>query len=217
MEFSQFPFREISSIAIWIPLILAAKKLKTGDLRFRLFFLFLLFGAGVDGFGWFTFWIGGDFTIHSIFQFLYLLFEAMFFIWLCTGFLKWNNARLIRKVFYGIILVMFLIRGWISFFTEIDPYEPHVFISIVDSVFLIMASFLSAFALLQMAEEKEDLLNFSWFWILSGIFFYSFGTFFIDMFSHVDFVGEIWRIRNVVNVIQYGFFVVGLFKMNNAQ
>ncbi len=217
MDFSQFPFREVSSIAIWIPIFLAAIKLKTGDLKFRLFFLFLLFGAGVDGLGWFTFWTSGDSLLHSIFQFLYLLYEALFFVWLCTGFLKWNNALLIRKIFNSLVMILFLIRAWILFFNEIDPYNSAIIISVVDSAFLIIASFLSAFALLHMAEEREDLLSFSWFWILSGIFFYSFGTFFIDIFSYVDFVGEIWRIRNVVNVIQYGFFVVGIVKMNNAQ
>ena len=213
LTLDQIPFQEISSLAIWVPLIMAGKRWKTGGQKLRLFFVFLLFGALVDGFGWFTFWTGGDFFIHSIFQFLYLNFEAFFFFWLCTGFLKWHKALLIRNIFFALILILFLIRAWISFFNEIDPYNPPVFSSVVDAVFLVMISFLSAFALLHMAEKREDLVGYAWFWILSGIFFYSFGSFFIDLLAHTEIIGEVWRIRNVVNVIQYGFFVGGLARL----
>jgi hypothetical protein len=51
------PIQEISTLAIWIPLIMAGMRWKTGGRKIRLFFVFLLVGAIVDGFGWLAFGI----------------------------------------------------------------------------------------------------------------------------------------------------------------
>jgi len=218
VTFDQIPFQEISSAAIWIPLILAGLKLETGDLKVRLFFLFLLFGAGIDAFGWIINMTTEDFRVHSFFQMVYLFYEMIFFVWLCTGFLKTINQVKIKRVLCLIFFVFFLIRLSILIFGDYNPYERILVLYVFDAVCLVTISFLSAFALLHLAEEMGDsLMSFPWFWILSGIFFYSFGTFFIDLLASTNIVGAVWRLRNVVNVIQYGFFVVGLLRMRNDQ
>ena len=203
------PFREISSLAIWIPLVLSCFKLRGSGIRFRWFSVFLLAGALVDGLGWFLFWRGQDFFIHSFFQLIYLVFEALFFIGLAFSFLKVKNGCLLKNLFGGLVILVFLIRAWVVFFSY---FNPAMIVAFSNSLIMVISSFLMAFALLQLAEQDRDLMNYSWFWILSGIFFYCFGTFFVDMLIYSSLVQEIWPIRNVVNIIQYGFFVVGLTK-----
>ncbi|RAI85571.1 hypothetical protein [Algoriphagus yeomjeoni] len=213
MDISTLPIREISTCAIFLPLALAALKFKTGDLRIRLFFLFLLLGACVDGLGWLIYSneLKNLYTFHSIFQYCYLFFEALFFVWLCTGFLEHAKVDSIRIGFFVLLTAAFFIKGALFFSNLDDPYRPSALNSLMDGMFLASISFLSAFALLQMAERVSQLLTYPWFWIISGIFFYCFGSFFIDLMLSVGIMEEIWGMRNIVNIIQYCFFFAGLY------
>ena len=105
MDLSSIPIREISTCAILLPLGFAAYKFKTGDLKVRLFFLFLLLGALVDGLGWYIY--GNElqklYIYHTLFQFAYLFFEALFFVWLCTELLIHQKVKLFRKSFFVLI------------------------------------------------------------------------------------------------------------------
>ncbi|MCE7054954.1 hypothetical protein LZF95_09740 [Algoriphagus sp. AGSA1] len=206
------PFQEISSIAIWIPLIFAGFRLKISDTKIRWFFVFLLIGAMVDGLGWVLFWNGSDFIIHAIFQYFYLFFEAIFFIWLACSFFKHKKVILFRNTLWVVVLIIFLIRASVVYLTD---FNPAIVVAIADTFIMVCCSFLTAFALLRMAEEREDLMSYSWFWIVSGIFFYCFGTFFVDMLIFSSIAQAVWPLRNVVNILQYGFFVVGLVKMGS--
>ncbi|SFT41236.1 hypothetical protein SAMN04489724_0643 [Algoriphagus locisalis] len=213
MELNTFPIKEISTCAILVPLGFAAYTLKTGDLKIRLFFLFLLVGACVDGMGWFIYSneLENLYTFHGVFQYCYLFFEALFFVWLCTGFLNHPKVERIRISFFTLLTIAFLIKGVLFFAHLDDPYRPSPLNSLMDGMFLASISFLSAFALLQMAERISQLLTYPWFWIISGIFFYCFGSFFIDIMLAVGIMEEIWGMKNVVNIIQYGFFTTGLY------
>lgn len=216
---NQIPIQEISTLSIWIPLILAGLRWKTGDFKLRLFFVFLLFGAVVDGLGWASyanqeyFWLN---RAASYGQFLYLWFEGLFFIWLAYEFYQTNRSQFWRKVLWIGISLVFVIDAFNRYGVE----EPNrIFSSFVYSGILVLSSFLMAFALLRIAEQKEEIMKEPWFWILSGIFFYSFSCFFIDMLTFTEFAEGLWRIRVVFNMIQYVFFVVGLvkFSMTNKQ
>jgi hypothetical protein len=206
----------ISSLAIWIPILFALFKLKTGDSKFRLFFIFLVFGALVDSFGMVIYYFLARelFYFHGIFQILYLWFESFFFVWLCFSFLEFNQKNKWRNIlligFSGMFITEFILRIVIS-----SPND--TFSAFIHSFFLVTSSFLSAFALLRIAENKGDILRYSWFWILSGIFIYCFSSFFVDMLSYTAIGRGIWSIRVLANMIQYGFFVVGLLKMSNEQ
>lgn len=140
----------------------------------------------------------------------YVFFEAIFFIWFCSGFLKTSTKKLLRIIFLSIFGILHIASVVIFFSSPFDPYNPSILSTFTGSVFLIVASFLSAFALLRLAEEGIDLMVSPWFWILSGIFIYSFGTFFIDTLTSTKLMSSVWPIRNIVNIIQYGFFAIGL-------
>lgn len=217
MILQKIPIQEISSIAIWIPLILAGSRLRTGDTKLRLFFVFLLFGTITDGLGYivYRFLDSEVFGIyHQILQFLYLWFEAMFFVWLAFEFFEITQKSWWKKVLRLSLILIFGIDGGLRF-VILNPN--YTYTSIVFSAFLVLSSFLMAFALLGLAERNGEIMSDPWFWILSGIFFYSFSCFFIDMLAYTNLGQELWRFRTILNIIQYIFFVVGLVKMNRSQ
>ena len=154
VEINNIPIQEISTCAILVPLLLAASRLKTGDFKIRLFFLFLLYGALVDGYGWFVYSTDRNPVPHSILQYSYLFFEAIFFVWLCTEFLNYTKAKVLRTVFYVLLFGTFLFKG--------------------------------------------------------------FGSFFIDIMVKTGLFINLWKLRNYVNIIQYGFFCIGILKINRS-
>ncbi|WPR77682.1 hypothetical protein [Algoriphagus sp. NG3] len=213
VEINNIPIQEISTCSILVPLLLAGFKLKTGGFKFHLFFLFLLFGAIVDGYGWFVYSTDRNPVPHGILQYCYLFFEAIFFVWLCTGFLHYSKSKLLRRIFCVLLSSTFVFKGWVLYTSNWNPSLASGTNSVLDGVFLISISFLSAFALLHMAERELDLLSFPWFWILSGIFFYCFGSFFIDLIVRSGLIANLWKLRNFVNIIQYGFFIMGIVRL----
>ena len=217
MDLNNIPIQEISTCTILVPLLLAAFKLKTGDIKLRLFFLFLLFGALVDGYGWFVYSTDRTPVPHSVLQYCYLFFEAIFFVWLCTEFLKYSKSKVLRSIFYILLFSTFLYKGWILYYNNWDSSLASETNSLLDGVFLVSISFLSAFALLHMAEKEYNLLQFPWFWILSGIFFYCFGSFFIDIMVQSGLFISLFKLRNYVNIIQYGFFIIGILKISRSE
>lgn len=214
--FQSFPLQEISSALIWVPLIFAGLRLKSGDRKILLFFLFLLFGAATDGLGWMAY-VVFDFGLlrlmHLYVQFFYLWFEALLFIWLAFEFLNVQKKHYWRGLSCMVVSVLFALDGLFRFVIS-SPIEH--FSSFVYSGFLVLSSFLMAFSLLRIAEQKEEIMKEPWFWILSGIFFYSFSCFFIDMLAFTEIAPGLWKLRVVFNMIQYVFFTVGLVKMRNG-
>ncbi len=203
----------ISSFSIFLPLILAAIKLKTGDLKLRLFFVFLFIGALVDFIGWINFRTTIEIGILKSVILAYSIIEAMFFTWTATVFIVQPGKKRIRILLGCLICFLFAIR-----FIFIYQFNPNLFLSpIVESLYLVSTAFLTGFSLLKMAENVNDILKYSWFWILSGIFFYSFGSFFVDAFKGTEVISEIWIIRNIINIIQYIFFVIGLMMIQNKR
>lgn len=214
--FKQLPLQEISSVAIWLPLILAGLRWNLGDIKLRLFFFFLLFGAITDGTGFLVYRVLDPqiYTgYHQFLQFAYLWFECVFFIWLSFEFLHYQGKNHWKKVLWIVASLFFLAEGILRF-AMVRPVDTYT--SIIISGLLVLNSFLMAFALLGLAEQKEEILSEPWFWILSGIFIYSFSCFFIDMLSYTELASELWRFRTLLNIVQYVFFVVGLRRMGKA-
>ncbi|WP_297338538.1 hypothetical protein [Algoriphagus sp.] len=212
--FYQIPIQEISTFAIWIPLILAGTKWRTSDRKIRLFFVFLLFGAITDIVGWWIYGVLEDLELgkyHAYLLNLYLWFEALFFIWLVFEFLQISQKSLWRRVLWTGISFLFLMEMIIRFGFGI-PLD--IYTSFLISGMMVLNSFLMAFALLGLAEKNGEIMRDPWFWILSGIFFYSFSVFFIDMLTYTSLGPELWKFRTLLNLIQYVFFVVGLIKIN---
>lgn len=207
---SLIPFQEISTISIWIPLILAGIRLKTGGVKIILFFLFLTVGTFVDGIGWGMDLVQSNAFLLPIVLYFYLFFEALFFAWLAFEFLNGTKIKQLKKGVFISLIVVFLIRGYVVFFSGLDPIT---IVSFIDTGTMVLCSFLFGFALLNLAESESNLMQNPWFWILSGMFFYSFGTFFVDLIVSTKAGVALWPIRNIVNIIQYGFFVVGLLKL----
>lgn len=196
----------ISSFSILIPLLFGIGKMKTGEFKIRLFFAFLLIGFITDLLAFLNFKTELIIPHLGYIYFLYSFIESVFFTWIATAFLDQKLGKGIRVLLFPSICLVFALR-FLYMMQEVPSYSLS---PIVDSIYLITTAFLSGFCLLRLAETEIDILMDSWFWILSGIFFYSFGSFFIDVFKGTIVIDKIWPIRNFINIIQYGFFVIGL-------
>lgn len=197
--------QEISSLAIFIPLMIVGLKLKTGNFKLYLFFAFLLAGALVDSLGYFANMTNQLRDLHAYFLIIYLFLEAFFFLWIGTYFLVKKIKKSIRLIIGLFFLIFFFVKYYLEFRQDIFIHPFFFSMSC-----LVVISLITGYSLLKMSEQDIDLLSFSWFWILSGIFLYSFGTFFIDALLYTKISTHIWFIRNYINIIQYGFFEVGL-------
>ena len=197
--------QEISSLAIFIPLIIAGFKLKTGETKLHLFFVFLLVGAIVDSLGYFAFKSNRVWDLHAYFLTVYLILEAYFFLWIGTYFLSKAISRSLRIIIGLLFLCLFIIKFYGEYIQNSVIHPSHF-----SMAYLVIISFIIGYSLLKLSEQYTQLLSFSWFWILSGIFLYSFGTFFIDALLYSKISPHIWFVRNYINIIQYFFFVIGL-------
>lgn len=204
--------QEISSFSILLPLAVAGTRLKTGDLKLRLFFLFLLFGAVVDGIGFASYKANEIWKIHGYLLALYLVYEAFFFLWIASFNFESGTRTRIRFGVGNVFLCCFITKFYFDFFKGSFLYS-----SIFQMFVLVVISFILGFSLLRMAEQRDDMLLYPWFWIMTGIFLYTFGTFFIDALSYSQIADKIWYMRNLINIIQYGFFVTGLLLLPRIQ
>lgn len=204
--------QEISSLAILIPLTIAALKLKTGDLKTYLFFAFLLFGAVVDGLGFLAHKTNEIWPIHGNLLAIYIAFESLFFLWISSYFFEKKLRDLIRINLGSLFLSAFGIKFYMEFSSQ-----PIIFTSRLSAICLIASAFISGFGLLRMTEQRVELFSYSWFWIVSGIFIYSFGTFFIEALKGTEIADKIWFVRNIINIIQYGFFTIGLILIKEKE
>lgn len=170
----------------------------------------------MDGLGWIShikqeyFWLN---RLASYSQFLYLWFEGLFFIWLAYEFYQIKQRIFWRNVIWVILSLFFVIDSFNRYGIE-EPIRS--FSSFIYSGVLVLSSFLMAFALLRIAEQKQEIMKEPWFWILGGIFFYSFSCFFIDILGFTKLAPELWKFRVIFNMIQYVFFAVGLVKMGKG-
>lgn len=197
--------QEFSSLAILIPLSITAIKLKTGDLKIHLFFVLLLFGAVVDGLGFLSHKANQIWSIHGNLLAIYIVYEALFFLWISTCFFQLPIRNILRTYLGALFLLSFGVKYYLESISQ-----PIISPSLFSTFFLIVASFISGFSLLRMSEQIDELISYPWFWVLSGIFMYSFGTFFIETLFYTQIIDNIWFIRNLINIIQYAFFVIGL-------
>lgn len=86
---------------------------------------------------------------------------------------------------------------------------------VFDPFYTISVSFLAGLAVLEMVE-RQDSSNSPIFWILLGMFFYCFCTFFIMGLLNTLISQRIWVLNNIFNIITYGFYSIGLWQLRKV-
>jgi hypothetical protein len=177
----------------------------------RLFFLFLIIGLITDVTMFYLIYIVRYERLdhlRSIFNFYSLIESLVFFLFTLRN-IRWYWLRSINKIL--LILAPFFWLFFIQLYPEILFAEKTAG-QAYGTIYEICAAFLSGFALLQMVEKEESLLSSFGFWILLGIFFYCFCTFFIMGFLNTILSQQIWFLNNIFNILTYGFYSIGLWK-----
>lgn len=202
----------ISVFIVWVPFIWISNigsKLDNSIILFRWF----LFASGlIDLIGFLIpLTEEGDWIYYPI-HLIYLFIEGILILLICFKFIAWKEPIKSEVKRFG--LYFLVICTLIIFITLILMNDLELFIdlsSIFSATLLIVFSFVSAFALLGLAESNIELLSYPWFWILSGILIYSMGSFFIDLLIPADIAHHVYFMRHVINILRSCFFIVGVW------
>jgi hypothetical protein len=212
MEISRLTLQVLSGLLALIPIAIGLKALSVDRVLAGVLVIFLSIGILTDVSMGVLVNSGNISLATKVFQ-LYSLFEALIFLW-CTHRLtdvqqQKKAARYVAcfiPFFWAscMFVLPFILKGF--------NYGSAIF----DSTYEIILAFLTGFAILHYTEKNDRLLDLPQFWILFGIFFYCFGTFFIMIFVKTFLSQRIWFINNVVNVLTYGIYAVGLYRLSLA-
>ncbi len=203
----------IQLISIWgitLPLIIGIVNYKTSGFQYRVFIFFLLVGFCTDITMYMLKGTDRSSYLRDILN-CYSLTEAMVFFWLI-----YHNAtlKLIAKISKGLLIItpIVWILGMIIRAGYMNTSPGRVF----DPFYEVSVAFLIGFLLLKMVEEMTLISQLPIFWILLGIFFYCFCTFFMMGFLNTVLSQQIWFLNNIINIITYIFYSVGLMQIRNS-
>lgn len=204
--------KTISTLAILIPIYFNARVLRTAGINFRLFFAFLLIGFSIDLTGWYAHSHGAGLnTTFLIVSHLYAVIEAVFFVWISMAYVANKMIHRLRGVLFGLIAI------WATYVFLAHIYlEAHIrYSDVFDTFYEVVVSFIAGFALLNLAEKEEEMTRLPELWLLAGIFFYCFSTFFIFIVNKLlsmDVSNHLWLVHNVANIVAYIFYSIGFWR-----
>lgn len=199
-----------STLSILFPIVINGLRIRQAGILGRLFFVFLLAGLGIDVTLWYVQAIRLKGVSLPLFN-AYSLVEAMFFFWLIRHI---SLSRSLERV-AGYFLY-FTPFAWILLLVlpPLDSGSTSQHIPFITS-YEVATAFLAGFALLSMAERGGQLTQ-SWdFWLVLGVFFYCFCTFFVMTLIGSQLSLNLWPLNNVINMITYLFYSVGWWKYSS--
>ena len=198
----------ISTYASLIPLVAGLSVFKRAGNNLRLLFLFVGVGFLTDIAVWL---LMRDFGLLAKLLFEgYSLIEALFLLLILRRLsLSHNISRLIKIFFFPFIL--FWVFSEFTFFPFGLATPSHNTIFVI--VYEIPISFLSGFLLLTYIEKNKRPFELPDFWVICGIFFYCFTSFFITAFMETSLLKSVWWVHNMINIITYLIYTYGFYKV----
>lgn len=199
--------RIVSIFSILVPLSIGFWRRKDFDKGLGYFWVFLVFAFAVD-IGIYTWVRTGNNKVASLIYGLYSLAEALVFL----GFIRYSSGNLLLKRFVSLMWVLSLLH-WLglTIFSLATPASNFLISAVFDPVYQVIAAFLAGFVLLEIVEKNPKPLQMPAFWILLGIFFYCFCTFFILGLVNTILGQQLWWLHNIFNITAYGFYAVGFW------
>ena len=199
--------RILSIFSILLPLSFGWLRWRNLDKGLRFFWAFLLFAFAVDV-GIYIWVRTGHSAVASVVFSLYSLIEALVFL----AFIRYGSGNLLLKRFVSLIWVLSLVH-WLGLmiFSLVKPASNFLISAVFDPVYQVIAAFLAGFVLLETVEKNPQPLQTPAFWILLGIFFYSFCTFFILGLVNTILGQQLWWLHNIFNITAYGMYAVGFW------
>lgn len=205
--------RIVSIFSILVPLSNGFWRRKSLEKGLRYFWVFLLFAFVVDV-GIYTWVRTGNNKVASLIYSLYSLAEALVFL----AFIRYSSGNLLLKRFVSLMWVLTLLH-WLglTIFSLVKPASNFLISAVFDPVYQVIAAFLAGFVLLEIVEKNPQPLKKPAFWILLGIFFYCFCTFFILGLVNTILGQKLWWLHNIFNITAYCLYAVGFSLVKKRQ
>jgi len=198
-----FYFLQIAStFSVALPLSIGLWKFNKADKAVKAFIFFLMIGFATDLAGWY-FYLSQDETSNLYLRHVHDFIESVFLFWF-LGLVSQN--QFIKRFFLWSIVV--LVPCWAIRFFSLDA------MAIYRSTFQVFVAFGACFSLIQMVETKREVAEQLVFWLLLGVFFYCFGTFFF-MGILISKLGKIWYAHNIINILSNLIFFIGFLRAKN--
>lgn len=185
-----------STLSVVCPLIAGLVKWSQLDRKLRLFLLFLFVGLLADLAGWYLALHDG-FVMNRNIRYGYDVFESIFLCWF-TGqcYLPGTVRRLLTRAWIAIVPL------WLLTFYFEDG------LAVFETTSQVVIAFATSFCLLKAVEGSGNNQRIVLF-LLTGIFFYSFCTFFFQslLLSHAGY--KIWYLHNLINITANLIYTTG--------
>lgn len=203
-----FVLKIIVTIVFAIAVIVGIYKYKRAD-RLQRFFLYYLIYAFLTNLLTSPF-----FSLpEPLRKFLFTTFgliESVFLFYFISRGVRSRFVKILSSTLAVIALPVWLLLMW--YFKD-----PDLQISIYDSSYNIVLSILTAFALLEFAESRQQLFLQPVSWFILATFLSSFCTFFISILFKTSLGRDIWYLYNSVNLVAYICFIVGFLMIKERQ
>lgn len=195
-------FQLTSAFSVILPLCLGLWKFAGADRMVKGFIIYLFLGLTTDLAGWY-FYLSKDGTSNLYVRHAYDLIESVFFFWFLS---RVTPSRLVGRFF--LLSIPILIPFWALRFLNLDAMAIYV------STAQVVIAFGACFSLIQMVEIRKEVADQVIFWLLLGIFFYCFSTFFF-MGVLASKLAKIWYAHNIINTLTNVIYFIGFFKAKN--
>jgi hypothetical protein len=200
MDEQRILFSGLASLPILVPIGFAIRAYTTAGLAIRLFLFFLLIGLATDLTMWFLIYNKHYEYLLPVFN-AYSLVDSLFCFWLIRHL---SVPSPLKKI--ATVCLWLMVPFWLSAILIKSIEIPF------DTAYEIVVAFLSGFLLLKIAESEGSVASNPFFWLLLGIFFYCFTTFFLMTLLGTEISQKVWWLNNVLNLITYILFAIGLSK-----
>jgi hypothetical protein len=198
----------VSIVGIILPISIGLFKWKVAGIHFRLFLFFLLIGLCTDLSMYYLRETGQSEYLPMVFT-VYSLIESIVFYWMILENAKSKPLKLILKSFLFVTILFWILIHALSYLAVLAQKPGQLF----DPFYEVAVAFTAGFTLLLMVENEKSISAMPDFWILLGIFFYCFCTFFIMGFLNTLLSQKIWFLNNIFNIISYLFYAIGFWKI----
>jgi hypothetical protein len=192
-----------STFSVLVPLLFGMWGKFFQKWPYNLFMVFLSFGFIIDLIGWYMY-ISSNAEGNWIFRYAYSLAEPLFLFWWIGYFTISKEITKATRVFIGISFLFWIIT--IFYQTLFSYYFIFTAVSL---------SFFAGFLVLEIIEYNKGTQMPLSFWIVFGIFFYSFCTFFIKGMINFQVAGNLWFVQNVANITTNLIYALGFFIWRN--
>lgn len=197
----------ISIFFVFIPMALSARAFKTLMLARVMFFLFVI-GFMTELF--MTLDSTHFFLRDRVFD-LYCLVECSLFIWIVRQRVNMLTRSSFLKGALLFALPLWLLCLFVYPFIGFSVSGTALF----NMLYEVVIAFYAGMELLKMVESKTELTSSPPFWILVGIFFYCFSTFFLMSLLNTGITRDIWYVNNIINIVTYTIYTVGLWQAHS--